>query len=718
MSRPKTVLITGVLLLVAAGVYGLGLFNELKTDDEIFFAQNTSSQEVNNTLKEKFGTAEKSAVVLFESKSDKYEVKSPEYAAEAQRLLEKIPGAKATTFYQTGSDQFISKDGFDTYAVVSFDEKDSKKNYETMIDALPDMTSDDLKVSAGGMLMGGEQTQEQAKADLTMAEIISLPLLAVLLFLFFRSPVATAVPLSMSLLTIAGALAIARLVHIFMPVDTYTLNVITILGIGLSVDYSLLSINRFREELAAGKTVRQAVQTTVGTSSRTILFSGLTVIVCLLALLLFPIGFMQAVSIGGTAAVVVAVLISTILIPPALMVIGENINKWSIKRRVSKKKSGWQAVAESVVKRPVLALAFGVLVIGLFVWPLKDIKATTFSWRTLSSTSSSYYVGEQMDKNFSLKTPSLTAVVDFGHKPTVSELCGLSSKISSYEEVDGILGAYSPMEGLDCDALYKMNEFGKLPEQMSLLASQYTKDNVAKVDIITHGEAGSAEVNNLIRQLRNDEFRGSSIGVTGLAALSHDTHNAYAKYTPVALAVIALAMIVLLSVLLGSVIIPLQAIVINSLALLISLGVIVMLFQYGWGTDILHHTPMLGLEPAIPILIGVIAFGLSMDYAVFLYSRMHEIYDKTDDPKRAIVEGVTKTGPIITAAAVVLFVVVAAFATSRISIMQQIGIGLSVAVLVDAFFVRIFFVPAIMKLFGKVSWWAPKWLKKMTIKHD
>lgn len=718
LDHPKTVLSSGVILLVAAGLFGLSLFGLLTTDDEIFFASGTSSQEVNQTLKDKFGVSEKSAVLLFESKDEKHKVASPEYGAEVQRLLGKIPGAKSTTYYQTGSEQFVSKDGYDTYAVVNFDEKDSKKNYETVASAMNNMSSDTLKVSAGGMLMGAEQTQEQAKIDLTMAELISLPLLALLLFFFFRSPIATSIPLVMSLLTIAGALAIARLVHMFMPVDTYTLNVITILGVGLSVDYSLLSVNRFREELSNGKSVREAAEMTIKTSSRTVLFSGLTVIVCLLALLLFPIGFMQAVSIGGAAAVIVAVLISTLLIPPALVVIGKNIDKWAIKRRSTRKKNGWQSVAENVTKRPVAALLFGVLVIGLFVWPLKEVKPTTFGWRTLASNSSSYYVGKQMEENFELKSPSLTAVVDFGHKPTVSELCQLSSKISSYQQVDNVLGAYALAPEMDCATVAQASAYGMLPPQVVVMADQYVKDNTAKIDIVTHGEAGSTEVNGLIKELRGTDFEGKSIGVAGIAALSHDTHEAYAKWTPIALGVIAVAMIILLSILLGSLVIPVQAIIINSLALFISLGVIVMLFQFGWGTNILHHTPMLGLEPAIPILIGVIAFGLSMDYAVFLYSRMHEIYEKTGDSQKSIVEGVAKTGPIITAAAVVLFVVVAAFATSRISIMQQIGIGLSIAVLVDAFFVRIFFVPAVMELFGKKSWWAPKWLKKFVIRHE
>lgn len=718
LERPKTVVITGVLSLLIAGLFGAGLFSSLATGDEVFFASGTPSQAVNDQLKDKFGVDERSAVLLFESKNKQHAVTSPEYATEVSRLLDEIPDAKITSYYQTGSDQFISKDGFDTYAVVSFEEKDTKKNYQTVMTAVNGMSSDQLKVSAGGLLIGVEDTQEQAKKDLTIAEIISLPILAVLLLLFFRSPVAAAVPLGMSLLTIAGALAIARVVHAFLPVDTYTLNVITILGVGLSVDYSLLSINRFREELAAGRSVKKAAEITIKTAGKTILFSGLTVIVCLLSLLLFPIGFMQAVSVGGTSAVMVAILISTLLIPSALVLLGKNINKWSLKHRTIKKKSKWQAVAELVTRHPARALLGGLAVIGLFVWPLGDAQTTTFSWRTLSSQSPSYYVGKQMEENFSLKTPSLTVMVDFGHEPNVGELCKLSEYLKAHNQVDSVIGAYSPQPQMSCEAMAMAESVKALPPQLTTLAQQYVKGSTATVDLIVHDSAGSKPANDLVRTLRDSKFGGHEMGVAGVAALTYDTHEAYGRWLPVVLAVIAAAMIVLLSLLLGSVVLPIQAIAINSLALLISLGVLVMLFQYGWATSVLHHSPTLGFEPAIPILICVIAFGLSMDYAVFLYSRMHEIYDETGDPDRAIVEGVTKTGPIITAAAIVLFVVVAAFITSRIAVMQQIGVGLAVAVLIDAFFVRIFFVPAVMKLFGKNSWWAPKWLKKLTIRHD
>jgi RND superfamily putative drug exporter len=250
----------------------------------------------------------------------------------------------------------------DTYVAVTV-EGTTDEQFKALTEFAETAQSDLVKISVGGMLVGKHQTMSQVKDDLAQAELISLPILAVLLFFFFRSPVAAAIPLVLSILTILGSLAVARLVGLFVSIDTYTLNVITILSVGLSVDYSLLAVNRFREELDQGLLPHDAAKKTLKTAARTIVFSGATVIICLLALLFFPVGFMRSVSIGGAAAVLVAVVISTVLLPPALKLMGGVINKWSLKRNVSVK--GWTWLATSVTKRPIIALLAGVVVIGV-----------------------------------------------------------------------------------------------------------------------------------------------------------------------------------------------------------------------------------------------------------------------------------------------------------------------------------------------------------------
>lgn len=713
-----SIIIAGLTVLVAAGVFGFGLFETLSDGNENFFATGTSSAQTNQTLKDVFGTGnDDTSVVLFEATSDTANVRDADYVHEVARILEKLPTQTVASYATTGLDQFVSRDGRATYAAVTL-EGDKNQQYQKLMDFSDAVSSDLFTVSVGGTMVGTHQTTNQAKEDLTRAELISLPILALLLLWFFRSPIAAAVPLLMSIFTIAGGLALTRLLSYVLTIDTYSLNVITILGVGLSVDYSLLTVNRFREELEAGATPREATLTTMRTAGRTVFFSGITVIVCLLSLLFLPVGFMQSVSIGGATAVAAAVIISTLLLPLALMRLGHGINKWSLRRRTSVK--GWTKVAHLSTKFPVVAITLGVCIIAGIVWPIHAFQAKTFDWHVLPSNQSAYHVGQVIAERFDQKTATLTVLAAFPIDPTPAQLCALASTVSAVEGVDSVQAAYAPSGQLaDCTQVAYALTMPTYAAQFKEAAADLTSGRYARVDIVPTYDASDVRIRDLVKRLKTADYTdGVQVSVTGTAAQARDTLDAYVYWLPYVIGSIVVAMIVILSFLLGSVVLPLQAVVINSVALFISLGVLVMIFQFGWGADMLNMTPSGGFELSIPILVFVAAFGLSMDYAVFLYSRMHEVYDQTGDPTRAIVDGVVKTGPIITAAALLLFVVVASFATSRISLMQQVGVGLATAVLVDAFFVRIFFVPAVMKLFGRASWWGPKWLKDRTITHD
>lgn len=728
LNHAKISLSFGTVLLVIFGIYGFGLFNILSDANDNFFAQGTSSAQTKDKLDRIFGVNKDDvSVVLLEAKDRTADVTSDEYVLESRVLFEKLGAKSVTNYYTTQANDFLSKDKRDTYAVVKLDGTKDEQ-YKKLTEFARDTKSDKFQISVGGMLVGQKQTQAQAKTDLEHAEIISLPVLALLLLWFFRSPIAAAIPLVMSALTIAGALALSRVINHFFAIDTYTLNVITILGVGLSIDYSLLAVNRFRDELHGKKSPTEAAAKTMQTAGRTVFFSGLTVIICLLSLLLFPVGFMHSVSIGGAAAVAVAVVISTLLLPLALALLGKNIDRWSLKAH-SVTSNGWKRIAHVVTGHPVVALVLGTVIIAGFVWPIQSFTTKTFDWRVLPNNQSAYYVGKVLEERFTVKTPGLTVLATFSSTPTTAQLCALAERVQSTPGVSAVQAAYAPQTDpkdffYACENLeYKLSYLQQTAPQTAAVirnnAAQYVKDNAAFVQIVSSYDDSDPKMRTLITDLQRKNYGSDvTISVTGAAARAQDTLDVYKQRSPYVIAIIAVAMIVILSLSLGSVILPLQAVIINSLALFISLGVLVMIFQFGWFTDLLNMSITGGFELSIPILIFVMAFGLSMDYAVFLYSRMHEVHDLTNDPKKAIVDGVTKTGPIITSAALLLFAVVAAFATSRIAIIQQIGLGLAIAVLVDAFFVRIIFVPAVMQLFGKTSWWAPKWLKKLTIKHE
>ncbi len=721
----KLTVIFGIIFLLGSGVYGLGLFKTLTSGDN-FYATNSASQAAQDKLVQLYGNSDTNAViVLLEKKPGvKVDIKSAGAATEANRILKNLDINATQSYYSTHQDSFISTDGSTTFAVVNLSGTDDNAKYAQAKEFAANTKSDMFNISVGGGLVGRNQTQDQVKVDLTRAELISLPILAILLFLFFRSPVAAALPLSMSILTIAGGLAVARLVDTLVVVDTYSLNVITILGVGLSIDYCLLAVNRFREELARGETVEMAVARTARTAGRTIFFSGLTVAICLLALLLFPVGFMHSVAIGGAAAVAVAVIISTLLLPSALRLVGKNIDKWHIGKKKVALRNNWGRTATFVTRHPIFSIISGLAVIGLFVWPVFSFKTEVFDWHVLPNNQSAYHVGQVLQDKFTTNTPSITILANFGHTPTPAEICTLTNEVKAVSDVKAVDTAYTQLNNLpSCNAagLALAAMARQSPQNLQYIdgyAAKYIIGTYVRVDVTSKYDVSDNRTFTLAETLRSDKFTGAITEVTGTSMLSKDTLDAYVKWLPVVGAIIALAMIVVLSLLLGSFVIPFQAIIINSLSLLIALGVLVAVFQFGWGASLLHTVVTGGFEPSIPILAVVMAFGLSMDYAVFLYSRIHEVYDLKDDVTISIVEGVSKTGPIISAAAVLMFVVVSAFGLSHVVLIQQIGVGLGVAVLVDAFFVRIFFVPAVMKLFGRTSWAAPKWLKKITIKHE
>ena len=715
---PKSTLIVGIALLLLAGVYGFGIFPKLTSDDNSFYAIGQESTEVDKQIKRDFDSSASGSVVLFSRKSGTLTATDPAYVAEVTRLLDMLKPKTRSTYYDTNAASFLSKDESATYAVVTLDGSDTEQATK-LIDFMDSAKSDLLDVKVGGVAVGNQQAIAQTRHDLERAELISLPIVALLLLFFFRSVIATILPLAMAGLTICGALALAHLIQRFTTIDTYTINIITILGLGLSVDYSLLAVNRFREELALGLHRKEAATVTSHTAGRTIMFSAFTVIICIVSLLVFPVGFMHSIAIGGAAAVLVAMLVSTILIPAFFSLLGHHIDRFTLPLPTSAHPGGtWRAIAAFGVRRPLVTLLAGIVVVGAFAWPLLHVKSAEFDYKSLPNNSSAYTVGKTLAENFSAKTPSITVLATYDHTPTVADMCQTASRITSVAHVEAIVAPYMPAEGITCDQLVQADAYHMLPAALTAASDNMIHGNTTKLSITPTGGMSDQSTIDIIHALRARHDDGVSYKVGGTAALSYDSLQSYATHAPYAAIIIVVTMLVVLTFSLGSVIIPFQSIVINSLGLLIAIGSLVMMYQFGWFESIVHQTVVGGLNPSMPILVCVVAFGLSMDYAVFLYSRMHEIYDKTHDDKRAILEGVQKTGPIITAAALVFFAVVAAFAISKISMMQQIGFGLAIAVIVDAFVVRILFVPAIMKLFGHLSWYAPAWVKRLVIKHE
>ncbi|MBM3209962.1 MMPL family transporter [Candidatus Saccharibacteria bacterium] len=726
IERPKLVLILSSVAIVGLGVYGTGLFNELSSSSNMN-SDTTEAARTATVIEEAFGATPSGEILLFEPKNNALSrVTDPNYQTQLTEILAPLQdnGAQITSYQNTGSESFISNDGTKTYALITINDS-NKEILSVLTRAKKSASNSDLAVSIGGETAINDQTNATVSSELALIELISLPILLILLLFFFKSAVAAAVPIGIALATIIGALAIVRLLNTAISIDTYAINVITILGIGLAIDYALLCVNRFKEELPHGVAV--AVQTMIATSGRTIIFSGITVIACLLALLVFPIEIMRSIAIGGTSAVAMAVIVTLVMLPASLALIGPRINKLSISsiipQRLSPNGGVWKKIAMFVTSRPIVSLAGGTVVVLLTLIPLSQFKPGTMDYNWIARGNESHNVAQVLATEFPASTTDITLALQLPSNTTPEERillsCDITHKLKALNNISNVSSG-TPSNSLnECTNTHlALVSAPQNANPLQQLQTQFISESALQFAIDITSANNTTEAYATLKEVRNITPVTGSLFAGGQVATAYDNNQLYINAIPYAIAIIVVAMIVLLSLALRSVVVPLQAIVTNAVGLLLSTAAIVGVFQLGWFSNFTGWPQVDGLALAAPILVIAIAFGLAMDYSVFLYARMRETYDKTNDPIAAIREGIIKTGPIITAAALALFVVVVGFMFSSVVFMQIIGLGLAVAVIVDAFFVRLILVPSIMTLMGKKSWYGPKFLDRFAIRHD
>jgi RND superfamily putative drug exporter len=571
----------------------------------------------------------------------------------------------------------------------------------------------DVQTQIGGIIPFLDDANHQISDDITRAELISMPILLLLLIFIFRGLVAAATPLLVGVLAVLGAFTSVRGLAQITDVSVFAINIITMLGLGMAIDYSLFIVSRFREQLARGQTPAEAVAATLSTAGRTVLVSGLTVALALASLLVFPMDFLKSMAWGGMSAVLVAMLAALTALPALLAVLGARINALRIplprlrrRRRAlplgetapvfsmaghglgitssgyadkadhvesGGAQGGWARIARSVMRRPVFyAVAVTAVLVGLAL-PFLRIQFGGFDERVLPPSTESRIVTERMN----------------------SEFAG---------------GGVAPVNVL------VNGPVGDLPERIAGL------DNVTAANVVAHkgdatlirvayeGEAAAAPARDVVKQIRALDPNAL---VGGRSAEIVDQLDAFAARLPWMLLLIAVSTFVLLFLAFGSVILPLKAIVMNMISIGASFGVVVWVFQQGHLADLMGFTVTGFLEPGNLVLMLAILFGLATDYEVFLLSRVREEWDAKGDNSHAVAQGLQRTGGIITAAALLLIVVIGGFATGGTATIKMLGVGTGVAVAVDAALVRTLLVPATMRLLGKWNWWAPRPLARI-----
>lgn len=552
----------------------------------------------------------------------------------------------------------------------------------------PILAASSLDVALGGYAAGFDETNDQTREDLTKAELIAFPILALLLLFVFRGVVAAAIPLLLGVISIVGTLLVLRVMASFADTSLFALNIATGLSLGLAVDYALLLVSRYREEIGRGGATREAHLRTVQTAGRTAVFSGLTVAAAMAALIVMPQRFLYSMAVAGTAVALLSALMAILVVPSLLALLGPRIDALSIRRgpAVSDSSDGWYRLARGVMRRPVaVALASSALLLAA---------ASPLLWTTLTGPSAeavppgqpSYDAYRYLEAHYPRDvTEAVTVTVDGGAGP--GQLAALQRRVAA---VDGVVRG-TPFTAAG--------------------------EDVAYANFALDAPALSGDSQGAVHEIRALSPPGSTTAlVSGNTAGFIDQKESLIEHAPLVVAIVALTTLVLLFLLTGSILLPLKTLLMNTLTLGATLGILVLAFQEGWLKTPLDYTGPAAIEVTSLVFLFAILFGLATDYAVLVMARIKERYDAGDDNEEAVAVGIGRTGRVITAAALAIAVVFLAFGVSSVFFVKQIAIGMAVGVMIDATIVRALLVPALMRLLGDWNWWAPAPLRRLQVR--
>ena len=691
--RAMAVLLAGIALVLLAGAYGAGVFDSLSQGG----FDDPGSESRRELVAEQDNFGNKSADVVAVYSSADLTAGQPEFRKHVQDVVASIPAGTTSSvvpYWSGAAPGLVSRDGHSAQVLISLagsTQDDFLRNYD---DLSPSLTADGLQTDLAGPFAVYDDVNKITSEDLARAETISMPVVVLLALLIFGSLVAAFMPALVGLIAMVGALAVVRLLTLFTDVSVFSVNVISLLGIGLAIDYALFVVSRYREELAAlppddPEAPALAVRRTMATAGRTVLFSGLTVAAALSSLLIFPQAFLRSMGYGGIAAVLIAMLAALSVLPATLRLLGRRVDAGRLPWRRHRAVSGsddhgrWGRLARGVMRRPVVVIVGTVAALLVVASPFLGAHWGSVDYRVLPHDAASHVAADKLTQDFGAETSSANLLLRGASGPDVA------AYTREVKQVDGILGV-RPVDRQG-DA--------------TLLQATWA------------GNSQTGRSQDVVTELRGiDPPHGTAL-VGGQTADTVDLIASVGAHLKWMALIVLVVMLALLFLAFGSVVLPVKAVVMNLISITAAFGVVTWIFSDGHLSGALGFTPQGYLDATNPILMLAILFGLSMDYEVFLLSRVREQWDLTHDNDEAVVTGVEKTGRIITSAALLLAVVIGAFALSGIVFMKMIGIGMLVALIIDATIVRALLVPATMKLLGRWNWWAPAPMLRWWEKH-
>ncbi|MFF4222611.1 MMPL family transporter [Streptomyces abikoensis] len=698
-ARPWLVPAAAALLTLLLAAVGAGTSGRLANGG--YFASGTESARADRLLADRFGAGAPDLVLLVRAEGGVDSERAREEGLRLTRRLADSAGVASVRSYWTGEDaQLRAEDG--TAALVTADlagaDRDAARTAETLV---PRLTGGHgaLTVSATGPAWVSVEAKRYSGADLVRAELVAAPLTLLLLVLALRSLVAALVPLLIGAVSVVGTIAVLRLLTYAMPVSVFAMNLTSALGFGLAVDYGLFLVTRYREELRDGRPVEAAVRRTARRAGRTVLVSACAVALSMSALLVLPLSFLRSMACAGMAVALFSAAAATVLVPPVLALLGTRIDRWDPLRALRRGRAAgpprpdspfWRRVARTVTRRPLWFGLACAAVLLLMASPFAHVRFGLSDDRVLPAGSEAHRTADAIRAGFAAPADRTLAIVlpDVDPARDAAALWAYERDVSDQRSVRSVGWARSGAGAGSGKGAVLLVAGAREP---------YTRG-----------------AQDLVRTLRALPGPPGEHLVTGRAALLADTKDAVRARLPLAAGIAAAATWLMLFVLTGSVVLPLKALLIGALSLGTSFGVLVFGFQDE------HLRPVVGdftstgtVEMTMPLLLFAIAFGLAIDYEIFLLSRVREHYLLTGDNRGAVVEGVARTGRLVTTGALAVAVVTGALVTSGVTQLKLLGTGLATAVLVDAVLVRGVLVPAYLTVAGRLNWWAPGWVARL-----
>jgi putative drug exporter of the RND superfamily len=690
--RRKGAVISFVVGILVAGAIGSMAFTRL--DSGGYSDPNSDSYKVYEYLTEELKLSDPAVVIIVDSGST--DVTDPAVAQKGMALEKKIAqeeGVTRTLSYWTsgGEATLKSSDGKAAYILVYGDGEaftpESQELGKVMQEKY-DGPYEGLTLYAGGVGVVGHAITKKISDDLKIAELISIPLTFILLVLVFGALAASTMPLIVGVAAILGAFFVLYLFTLFTNVSIYALNLTTGLGLGLGIDYALLMVNRFREELHRGKSVEDSIAATMASAGKTVFYSGMTVLVTLFSLTFFPLPFLKSFGYAGVSVVALAVIGALFGLPPIMALLGNRIDKGVVRKAaLTPKDDGrWAKTARLVMRRPVSAVVLSLVILGIMAAPIADIKFSQGDSRMLPANNPAAVATALQAERFPGQTGTPIEIIIMDGADKVDEINEYAAKL---RQVSGIVAVLPPTTiGKDVRVVAYQEMLPRTPESQELIHN--------------------------VRNVESPE--GTLVG--GVAADYTDSQDGISRTLPWAFGWIILSVLVLIFIFTGSIILPIKAVILNVLSLAATMGALTWVFINGHLQWLVGSFTVTGtLDTSIVILIAVVVFGLSMDYELFLLSRIREEHLAGKSNVESVAIGLQRSARIITAAAMILAVVFAAFVTSGVTSIKTMGFGVALAVLLDATIVRGLLVPALMRLFGENNWWAPKWMQRFTLRH-